>query len=97
MDFDKSGYLHNGNLYDYHVIRASEMPIIERFIIPGRDPSGPFGAKAAAEIPTDGVAPAVINAIYDAAGIRLRQIPATPDRVWRALRQAEGGRRRHER
>ena len=86
MLFDETGNLLNGNLRDYHVFRADEMPQIERFTIPARDPSGPFGAKAAAEIPTDGVAPAVVNAIYDAVGVRLRQIPATPERVWRALR-----------
>jgi putative selenate reductase molybdopterin-binding subunit len=87
MKFDDTGRLLNGNLRDYHVFRADEMPIIERFIVPTRDPSGPFGAKAAAEIPADGVAPAVVNAIFDAVGVRLREIPATPERVWRALRK----------
>lgn len=87
MRFDEAGQLSNGNLRDYHVFRAGEMPEIERFIIPTIDPSGPFGAKAAAEIPTDGVAPAVINAIYDATGVRLREIPATPERVWRSMQK----------
>ncbi len=87
MLFDETGRLLNGNLHDYHIFRADEMPAIERFIVPTRDPSGPFGAKAAAEIPVDGVAPAVVNAVYDATGVRLRQIPATPERVWRALRK----------
>ena len=87
MLFDEQGHLLNGNLRDYHLFRADEMPHIERFIVPTSDPSGPFGAKAAAEIPTDGVAPAVVNAIHDAVGVRLRQIPATPERVWRALRE----------
>ena len=87
MSFDEAGRLLNGNLRDYHVFSAGEMPTIERFIVPTRDPSGPFGAKAAAEIPTDGVAPAVVNAIYDAVGVRLHEIPATPERVWRALRE----------
>lgn len=86
MLFDEEGRLVNGNLRDYHVFRANEMPYIERFIIPTIDPSGPFGAKAAAEIPTDGVAPAVVNAVYDAVGVRLREIPVTPERVWRAIK-----------
>ncbi len=90
MLFDEQGRLLNGNLRDYYIFRANEMPTIERFIAPGRDPSGPFGAKAAAEIPTDGVAPAVVNAIYDATGVRLREIPATPERVWHALKQRQG-------
>ena len=91
MLFDAQGHLMNGNLRDYHIFRADEMPQIERFIVPTRDPSGPFGAKAAAEIPTDGVAPAVVNAIYDAVGVRIHQIPATPERVWQALQQSRRG------
>lgn len=89
MLFDEQGRLLNNNLRDYHIFQADEMPPIERFIIPTRDPSGPFGAKAAAEIPVDGVAPAVVNAIYDATGVWLREIPATPERVWRGLRGKE--------
>lgn len=48
------------------VLRADQKASVT---IPTRNPSGPFGAKAAAEIPTDGVAPALVNAIYDAAGV----------------------------
>ena len=64
------------------------MPQLEVIFVETDEPSHPFGAKAVAEIPLDGVAPAVVNAIMDAAGIRMRQIPATPERVWRALRGA---------
>lgn len=49
-------------------------------------PSHPFGVKAVAEIPMDGVAPAVGNAIMHAVGTDLSDNPATPERVWRALR-----------
>ena len=48
------------------------------------EPSHPFGAKAVAEIPMDGVAPAVSNAIQDACGAVLTQIPATPERIFNA-------------
>ena len=47
--------------------------------------SGPFGAKAIAEIPKDGVAPAIRNAIANATGARINNIPFTPERVWAAL------------
>jgi putative selenate reductase molybdopterin-binding subunit len=53
------------------------------------EPSGPFGAKAIAEIPKDGVAPAIANAVFDATGARLRRIPFTPQRVYHALRERE--------
>jgi putative selenate reductase molybdopterin-binding subunit len=52
------------------------------------EPSGPFGAKAVAEIPKDGVAPALRNAIFNATGVAINRIPFTPERVWTALRQA---------
>ena len=57
----------------------------ERFIVLACDPSGAIGAKAAAEITTDGVAPAVVNAIYDAVGVRHHEIPATPGRAGSVL------------
>jgi CO/xanthine dehydrogenase Mo-binding subunit len=49
------------------------------------EPAHPFGVKAVAEIPPDGVAPAVANAVYDAIGVQVPVIPLTPERVWRAL------------
>jgi putative selenate reductase molybdopterin-binding subunit len=61
------------------------MPKLEAFFIQTYEPSHPFGVKAVAEIPMDGVAPAVGNAIADACGARLFDNPATPERVWRAL------------
>jgi putative selenate reductase molybdopterin-binding subunit len=50
--------------------------------------SGPFGAKAVAEIGTDSIAPAIRSAIVNATGVRMFQIPFTPERVWRALNEA---------
>ena len=49
------------------------------------EPSHPFGVKALAEIPMDGVAPAVGNAVLDACGAQVDVLPITPERVWRAL------------
>ena len=51
------------------------------------EPTGPFGAKAIAEIPKDGVAPAIANAVFDATGTRLRRIPFTPQRVHDAMKE----------
>ncbi len=61
-------------------------------LVETEEPSGPFGAKAVAEIPLDGAAAALANALYDATGVRVRQIPLTPERVWQALRAAEARR-----
>jgi putative selenate reductase molybdopterin-binding subunit len=70
----------------YKIYRADEMPYIEAYLVQTMEKTGPFGAKAIAEIPKDGVAPAIRNAIADATGVRINSIPFTPERVWTALR-----------
>ncbi len=88
MVFDGDGRMVNPVIGPYKIYRADEMPVLEVFLIQTVEPSGPFGAKAVAEIPKDGVAPALANAVFNATGVRIRQIPLTPERVWRALNQA---------
>jgi putative selenate reductase molybdopterin-binding subunit len=89
MVYDDAGRLLNPRLGDYRIFAADEVPELQAILVQTYEPSGPYGAKAVAEIPMDGVAPAVANAIYDATGVRLRQLPFTPERVWNAL-QAHG-------
>ena len=69
------------------------MPPIEIFLIEKADPYGPFGAKGIGEIGTNCTAPAIANAVAHATGVRLRQLPMIPERVWQALQEAEGGNR----
>ncbi len=85
MVYDEAGRLLTRRLGDYRLFAADEMPALQAILVPTYEPSGPFGAKAVAEIPMDGVAPAVGNAVFDAVGIRLRDLPLTPEKVWRAL------------
>ena len=85
MRYDEAGKAFETDLIDYHIFRANEMPELETIFIETFEPSHPFGVKAVAEIPMDGVAPAVGNAILDACGAQVDEIPATPERVWRAL------------
>ena len=72
-------------LRDYHIYAAHEMPEMETIFVETFEPSHPFGVKAVAEIPMDGVAPAVGNAIMHASGADLSRNPATPERIWRAM------------
>ncbi len=83
--YDAKGVLLTTDLSDYRIYSAPDMPVMETYIVETSDPFGPFGAKAIAEIPIDGMAPAVANAVADALGIRIRQIPLTPERVLRAI------------
>ena len=85
MVYDDHGVARERDLRDYHIFRADEMPSLETLFVETFEPSHPFGVKAVAEIPMDGVAPAVGNAILDACGVSVDVIPVTPERLWRAL------------
>jgi putative selenate reductase molybdopterin-binding subunit len=85
MAYDASGRMVNPVIGPYKIYRADEMPELEVILVQTVEPSGPFGAKAVAEIPKDGVAPALANAVYNATGARIRSIPLTPERVFKAL------------
>lgn len=90
MRFDRDGRILERDFSDYRIFAAHEMPAMEVAFVETYEPSHPFGVKAVAEIPMDGVAPAVVNAIGDATGVWLKEIPATPERVWRALQRERG-------
>jgi putative selenate reductase molybdopterin-binding subunit len=89
MRYDEEGNAIERDLDRYHIFRADEMPELETIFVETFEPSHPFGVKAVAEIPMDGVAPAVGNAILDAVGVNVDDNPVTPEKVWRALQQME--------
>jgi putative selenate reductase molybdopterin-binding subunit len=76
----------NAQFGPYWIFRSDDTPETEVFLVQTMEASGPFGAKSIAEIVIDAVAPAVRNALLDATGVTIEQIPFTPERVWRALR-----------
>jgi aldehyde oxidoreductase len=69
------------NLHDYLIPSAGDIPPIESILIEDPSPIGPFGAKGVGEQALIPTAPAILNAIHHATGVRIRRIPATPDRV----------------
>jgi 4-hydroxybenzoyl-CoA reductase subunit alpha len=73
------------NFLDYRIPTIAESPPIEVKLVESMDPLGPFGAKEASEGALHGFPPALTNAICDAIGIRLTELPATPDRVLAAI------------
>jgi putative selenate reductase molybdopterin-binding subunit len=85
---DATGRVINPRFGDYRIFTADEMPELKTIFVETFEPTHPFGVKAVAEIPLDGVAPAVVNAVYDATGVLIPDLPLTPERVWRALRSA---------
>lgn len=85
MVYDENGVAREVDLVDYHVFRADEMPNIKSIFVETYETTGPYGAKAVAEIPLDGAAPAIGNAVFNACGVDLLEIPIVPEKVWREL------------
>jgi len=82
----------NPNLVDYRVPFMTDLPaVFDSELVENRDGPGPYGAKGMGESGIVSIAPAIANAIVDATGVRIRQLPLTPERVWRALQE-----RRHK-
>ena len=70
--------------------KITDAPEIEVIAIEDEDPGGPFGAKGMGELPVNPVAPAIVNAIYDAVGVRITSLPATKEKVLAAIRAGRG-------
>lgn len=77
------------NFSDYAIATAKDVPEIHAYIIENPLPEGPFGAKAAGEIVAISGTPAIVNAIYDAVGVRIFDLPATPEKILKALKEKE--------
>jgi putative selenate reductase molybdopterin-binding subunit len=88
MPFDALGRMEFRSFRDYTIASAVDVPEIQTILVPTHEPTGPFGAKAIAEIPINGPAPAIANAVAHATGVRIRELPLTPDRVLAAIRDA---------
>jgi CO/xanthine dehydrogenase Mo-binding subunit len=77
-----------GNQFtDYKVPNTLDMPEVEPILVETNDPVCPFGAKGVGEVVGVPTAAAIANAIYDAVGIRMRELPITPEKVLRALKE----------
>ena len=79
------GQLLNGSLLDYKIPTAIEMPEVEVHIVESCDPEGPLGAKECGEGALAPIIPAIGNAIHDAVGVRMREVPMTPERILKAI------------
>ncbi len=90
--YDENGSLLTANLVTYLVPSAAELPSYELDRTESKSPTNPLGVKGVGETGTIAAAPAVINAVLDAVshlGVKDIQMPATPERVWRAIQEAK--------
>ncbi|MBD1806058.1 molybdopterin-dependent oxidoreductase [Microcoleus sp. FACHB-SPT15] len=85
LRIDEQGRILNPTLRTYRIPTAKDAPPMEIILVEKDDAYGPFGAKGIGEIGTNCTAPAIANAVAHATGVRLTQLPMTPERVWRAV------------
>jgi 4-hydroxybenzoyl-CoA reductase subunit alpha len=83
------GMILNPNLVDYKLVRAGDMPETQVFDVETHEPEGPFGAKEAGEGLTNPTAGALGNAVFHAAGVSIKELPITPERVLKALKEKQ--------
>lgn len=86
----QSGIIKNLNFSDYIIPTSLDVPSIKINFVEDTEESGPYGAKGLGEPSMVPTVPAVINAIYDAVGVRMTELPATCDRVLKAIKNKEG-------
>lgn len=85
----KSGVMKNDRFAKYLIPTSADMPELKKFIIEDPESTGPYGAKGIGEPVMTYVAPAIINAIYDAVGVRIKSLPATPEKILKAIKEKE--------
>ncbi|UUE94356.1 xanthine dehydrogenase family protein molybdopterin-binding subunit [Comamonas thiooxydans] len=85
----EGGRLANGNFADYNMATADAVPMLRGGLVESNDPNGPYGAKGASETAILPGAPAIANAVYDAIGVRITDLPITPEKVLAALRDKQ--------
>ena len=81
----------NPSFSKYRIPRSVDIPEIESVFVETKDPQGPFGAKGMGEASLLPTAAAIANAIEDAVGVRIKELPITPEKVLKALKEKEVG------
>lgn len=87
--YDKKGRIVNANLAEYKIPTSLDMPHLEAIIVESNEPHGPYGAKEVGEGAIMPVIPSILNAIYDATGVRIEELPVTPERLIAAIAKAK--------
>ena len=86
VKFDDQGRILNASLGEYHIPTVLDMPSMNCIVVQSGEPNGPFGAKEVGEGAIMPTIPAILNAVHDATGVSIDELPITPERVLRALK-----------
>ena len=83
--FSDEGVMANASFLDYRMPTTLDVPMIDTIIVEVPNPEHPYGVRGVGETPIVSPPAAIVNAIYDAVGVRMRQLPASPPRLWEAI------------
>lgn len=89
MKIGPDGRFLNPSFHDYKMATPVDMPEMDTHIVESFDPSAPYGGKESGEGPIQPTAPAIFNAVYDAIGIRFTEMPLTPEKVLKAIKEKQ--------
>jgi CO/xanthine dehydrogenase Mo-binding subunit len=87
VKFDSRGRILNPSLGEYRIPTSLDMPSVKSIIVESREPNGPYGAKEVGEGAIMPTIPAILNALYDATGARINELPVTSERLYLALQK----------
>lgn len=87
VKFDSRGRILNASLGEYRIPTALDMPNVKTIIVESNEPNGPYGAKEVGEGAIMPTIPAILNAIYDATGVRVNELPVSSERLYMSLRK----------
>ena len=85
--YNDKGHILNANLAEYKIPTSLDVPHLDAIIVESNEPHGPYGAKEVGEGAIMPVIPSILNAIYDATGVRIDELPVTPERIVEALKK----------
>ena len=89
VKFDDKGNIINSDLAEYKIPTILDMPPVEAIVVETNEPNGPFGAKEVGEGGIMPVIPAILNAVYDAIGERIYELPMSSERIYMALNKKD--------
>lgn len=87
VKFDSRGRVINASLGEYKIPTALDMPNVDTIIVESSEPNGPYGAKEVGEGAIMPTIPAIINALWDAVGVRINELPVSSERLYKAIRE----------
>jgi CO/xanthine dehydrogenase Mo-binding subunit len=89
VKFDSRGRILNASLGEYRIPTALDMPNVDPVIVESNEPNGPYGAKEVGEGAIMPTIPAILNAIYDATGIRIKELPCSSERLFMKMKASQ--------